>query len=1064
MKIKSHSTFFCSRKKLLLTILNSFILLCFTSVSGLPTNTKDSENKINEITQQLQLTGVVTDSNGQPLPGANILEKGTSNGVQADFDGNFSIKVSSQKSILVVSYMGFTSKEISINNQKSLTITLEESISTLDEVVVVGFGTQKASTVVSAVSQVTGEQLNVEKRPVTNGYSALIGAVPGLVLSNNNGSPGALPSISVRGTSSLNDNGMLVIIDNFEGSLADIDPQTIESVSVLKDASAVAIYGARGANGVLLVTTKRTGKDKKSSISYNFNSSIQTKPELPTTLNSLEYMEFQNKIVPGTWDQSALDLANSGFYPDTNWADELYENFALQQSHNLTFTGGSENTGYLMSASYLTQDGLAIGDDKYERLNLRLKIDTDITKWLSTGVNALISNTADTNVNSIGSVAVRGLPFFPVKTVDGLWVDNGTSNSETNHVANAASGSFNKSDTDRINLQLYAKLNPVKGLSLEERVSIIKTNSNARNWYNTYDRVALDPLDPDSYTNPDSVNRTYFDGSTEARSLTLTSFTSKTIRSLTSLTYELGKGKHNAKAFLAMQTETGENQTLQTGRESFLFDNIIALGQGQIINTSIGGLGNSETRAGNASTLSYFGRFNYSFDNKYLIEASFRRDGSSYFTKNNQFAFFPSVAVGWVASKEKFLSNVDFIQQLKFRASYGTAGSDGGLGSVTQQLVSFDATGYPIGGETAPRIFVSNFVNPNLVWETSTIFNIGVDASLFKGKLQFEADYFNNKRSDILALIQGTAYEYGFGDAQGNPYDVESWGWELNATHKNKIGNLSYKVSGNISNYDNKITRITEDALNPNFQVGQSVNDRYGLVTDGFFDSQDELDSYVATDGVTAINQSGVGGSYIGGYKYVDQLTIDTDGDGIMDAADGIINGDDRIIIDKNSDTNLNFGFNIGVSYKNLSLSARFYGTFDNNQYWNDNSVTQPFLGNSVPYSYQLDYWSPTNTNAIFPVPLDLSNQTYSTSIDRMIIDAEYIKLQNVTLNYDFDQKILSKLSFIKSMNIYLSMENLGVVWTNSPVFDEGWDPELGVSNVDYPLPFTTAIGLNVKF
>ncbi|SFD52611.1 TonB-linked outer membrane protein, SusC/RagA family [Algibacter lectus] len=1064
MKIKLKNFSFYRKKEHLSFFLSVLVFSCVSASYGLePIKSVESKKTTNYLQQQVK--GLITDVNGQPIPGVNIVEKGTTNGVQSDFDGGFFISPSNENAVLVFSFVGFLTKEIPIGNQTDITVILEEDISQLDEVVIVGFGSQKSSKVVSSIAQVTAEELKIDQRPVTSGYSALIGAVPGLVLSNNNGSPGAVPNISIRGTSTLNDGTLLIIIDGFEGSLSDIDPQSIESVSVLKDASAVAVYGARGANGVLLVTTKRTNRDEKVAVSYNFSSSIQSKPDLPSTLNSLEYMEFQNTVEPGKWDDTALDLARSGFYPDTNWADELYENTALQQSHNLTLTGGSKNTGYLMSASYLTQDGLSLGDDKFERLNLRLKIDTDVTDWLTVGVNALISNRTDTSVITVTGSNVRGLPFFPVQSEDGLWVGNGSS-ANSNHVADAGSGSFDTTDLDRVNLQLFAQLKPVKGLTIEERVSIIKTNSLRRDWDNIYDIVTFDASDPDSYTNPDSANRTYINGLTQDRRLSLTSFTGKTIRSLTSATYDFEKGKHAAKAFAAIQTETGEDEAFQAARTGFFFDNILSLSLGDIADADVGNsTGNAETRNGNETTLSYIGRLNYSFDDKYLIEAAFRADGSSYFLESNQWAYFPSVAVGWVASKENFLSNANFISLLKFRASIGQAGDDGGLGAVTQQLVNFSAGGYPIGGTIGSSLNVATFVNPDLVWETSTITNIGVDASLFGGKFQFELDYFDNKRKDILSNIEGTAYEYGFGDAQGNPYDLQSWGWELNLTHKNKIGDFGYRVSGNISSYDNKITRIQEDSTDPDFQVGLSANNRLGYVTDGFFDDANEVAANVSSDGATLIDQSGVGGSDVGDFKFVDQLTVDTDGDGTMDASDGIINGDDRIIIDSNSDTNFNFGFNLGFSYKNLSLSARFYGALDNNQYLNTTNASQPFLGDAVPFSYQTDVWSSTNTNALYPAltttgPL----QDWNLGVDHLIIDAEYIKLQNITLNYDFGQDILSKISFIKSMNLYVSAENLGVIWTNSPLYDSGWDPELGVSAVQYPLPFTTAVGLNIKF
>ena len=1068
MKIKSKFAFDSLLNKHFAMRLTIAMLLLHTFAISYANTNKDDFNKTYDI--QSQITGTVTDADGIPLVGASIIEKGTTNGVQTDFEGNYNITTTSVDAVLVVSYIGYLNKEITVGANSIINVTLEEDVANLDEVVVVGFGTQKSSRVVSSVVQVTNEELQVDERPVTNVIAALQGSAPGLVIRNNNGSPGSTPSFQIRGASTLNDTDVLVIVDGFEGSLRDVDPQTIESVSVLKDASASAVYGARGANGVLLITTKNTGRDRKTSINYNFNTSIQSKPRLPQTLNSIDYLEFQNLADPGRWGEETLDLARSGFFPDTVWSDELYENIAIQQSHNLTLTGGSANTGYLLSASYLTQDGLAVGDDQFERLNLRLKIDTDINDWFTIGANALISNTTDNDIPIITGTNIRGLPLFPTVSSDGFFVSNGTTDAFGNVVAQASSGSFTETDTDRVNLQLYAQVKPFKGLVLEERVSIIKTNSLVRDWTNVFDIVEFNALEPDTYTNTNAPGNTNFiEASPDSRELNLLSFTSQEIRTLTSLTYNFEKEKHSAKVFLGFQTETGEDEQFITGRQNFLFDNIIALDQGQVINNNIGGsIGNTETRFGNATTLSYIGRLNYTFDNKYTLEAAFRRDGTSFFTENNKWGFFPSVALGWVISNEKFLENVSFVDQLKFRGSYGASGDDGPLGSVTQQLVNFNASGYPIGGEIASRINIPNFVNPNLIWETATILNVGIDASLFRGKFQFQADYFENNRTDIVSLINTTAFEFGFGDAQGNPFDVKSWGWELSATHKNKIGDFNYSISANISDYDNEITRLTEDAEAPNFQEGQSISDRFGYVTDGFFDSEEEIAANLADDGVTLIDQSSVNGrptANVGDFKYVDQITVDTDGDGIPDARDGIINNDDLVVIEENSAANFNFGLNLNVGYKNLSLSARFYGVFYNKQWLNEPNSAQPFLGGSVPFTYQTDVWSPTNTNALFPVLRNVAPlQGYNTTVNHLLIDAEYLKLQNITLNYDFSNEVLDKLSFIKAMNLYVSAENIGVIWTNSELFDQGWDPELGVNAVDSPLAFTTSIGINIKF
>ncbi|RTE55088.1 SusC/RagA family TonB-linked outer membrane protein [Arenibacter aquaticus] len=1014
---------------------------------------------------QFQVSGTIIDTEGMPLPGASIVEKGTSNGTQTDFDGNFDLAVKDQNAVLVVSYLGFSTKEVSLAGQSQLNITLEESAAGLDEVVVVGFGTQKSSKVISAVAQVTNEQLNIEERPVTSVQGALLGAVPGLKGSFGSGSPGATPNLSIRGTSTLNNASLLVIIDGFEGSLTDINPQSIESVSVLKDAAAVAVYGARGANGVLLVTTKNTSRNEKVSVAYNMSNSIQTPSRLPGLLNSMELMEFSN-VAAGEgneiFGEDVLQLARENFYPDTNWADALYKDLAVQQSHNLSIVGGSEKTGYLIGAGYLDQEGLSLGSDEFKRLNLRIKVDTDVTDWLTTGINALISNRKTTSVPIAGSANVRGLPFYPVTSVDGLWVDKGNPG-EVNPVAQAASGSFNEVDKDAINLQLYAKIKPFKNLVFEERVSIIKENQNTRNWTNVYDYVTFDFTDPDSYTNPDSANRTYVYGSPEARSLTLTSEGNYNFRTLSTLNYNLDSDVHSLGVLLGFQSETGEYEMFRAGRTGFLLDNVIDLSLGEIADPTIGGgLGTTSSRGGNETTLSYFGRVTYDYKSRYLMEASFRVDGSSFFLDNNRYGFFPAVSVGWNVAKEPFFSNVEFVDQFKLRASYGVSGDDSGVGASSIQLVNLNVSGYPIGGEIAPSLVLGSTSSQDLKWETATTLNLGLDASIWKGKLQFSAEYFNSNREDILDFVV-TPTEFGFGSVPANLYSARSWGWEFSATHKNKIGDVNYWVSANISDYDNEITDVAGNET-IDFAVGQSISDRLGYVTDGFFDSQDEIDGYVGADGTTVIDQSNVGGAYVGGFKYIDQPTIDTDGDGVMDTGDGAITADDRVIIDKNSAVNLNFGLNLGLQYKGLTLSARFYGALDNNQWWSGADAHEPFLGSGNAYSFQLDYWSPDNPNALFPTPQGTGIQGYTSGVTHFIQDNEYIKLQNVTLSYDFGKKLLDRISFVDKLNLVLSLENVGTIWTNSPAYDYGWDPELGVGLLDYPLPMTTSLGLNVRF
>jgi len=1022
------------------------------------------EQKIDKNSEHMQqvINGTILDENGNPLPGANIIEKGTTNGVQTNFDGNFSITVSNN-AILVISYIGYASQEITVGSQTNITVQLIEDAAALDEVVVVGFGEQSVRKVTAAISQVSAEELGITERPVTNIETALVGSLPGLVGFNANGSPGENPNFSIRGASTLNNNNanVLVIIDDFEGTLADVNPQDIETVTILKDAAAVAVYGARGANGVLLVTTKKTRRNNKVDINYNFNGSFQSRGNIAETLTARELVAFENIAVTGDptgggdpsapYSQTVIDLAESGFYPETQWPDALYNGSAFQQSHNFSAQGGSEKTGYLLSAGSLQQNGLITGGDNFKRLNLRLKIDTDITDWLTVGTNTVITNRIRNQVPVSIANELLGSPFFPVQTVDGIFVQKGSAG-EANPIALAQSGSFTKTVDDAINLQLYAKVKPFKNFWIEERVSFIKNNANIREFDNVYDFVSLNLEDPDSYTNPDSPNRGFVAGIPDARRLVLTSTSDYRVTALTRLNYNLNIGDHNFGALLGFQIIQGQSEGFRTGRQGFLLDEPLDLSLGQTTTpvplfsdeTVFDPLGNTSFRGGNATTLSYFGRFNYDYKGRYIAELSFRYDGSSRFLDNNRYGFFPSASLAWNVGEESFISNIDAVDRLKLRLSYGIAGDDSGIERSVLQFANVDVTGFPFGGQIQPGIFLGDPASNDLTWETATIFNAGLDFSLWRGKFQLSTEFFVNNRDDILDFAI-TPTEFGFGNVPANLYSVKSWGWEFDFTHRNSISkDFSYWLNANLAYYDNEITDLA-GRQSPELAVGQSINQRLGFETDGFFDNQAEIDA-------VPIDQSGVGGTSIGGFKYVDQNN------------DGVIDADDRVILTRNSDDNLLLGFNIGASYKSLSLSARFYGSLDRTQWWNEADAHEPFLNGTNAFTYQTNFWSQDNPNAFFPIPQGNGIQGYNSDISGFIFDNDFIKLQNITLAYDFNDDILRQLGFLSSLNLTLSIENIGTIWTNSPISDSGWDPELGAGLVQYPLPVTTSIGLNVGF
>ena len=634
---------------------------------------KKAPSKI-DIKQSYDISGTIADLSGQPLPGANILEKGTSNGTQTDFDGKFSLSVSNSNAILVISYLGFKTKEVSINNQATLAVVLEEDTASLDEIVVIGYGTQSSKNVTQSVVQVNAEDLDVDKRPVANLQNALVGSAPGLnVIQSSGGRLGGGINIRVREASALGTRDALILIDGFAGNITDINPNDIASVSILKDAAATSIYGARGANGVVLVTTKNTKKNEKLSLTYSYSHSFQSPAKTADLLNAEEFIEFANEAefnegvrngqdplsITPIFSDEMLQRARDGFYPNTNWIEELYSETASQVSHNLTINGGSEKTGYTVGMGILDQDGLLVGPDNLKRYNLRLKIDSDITDWLTLGVNASYTSRITDNVPNLEGNSSRGRPFFPVRLSDGRFVDKGAAVGNPNAIGRALSGSFDRNERDALNLQLYGKITPIKNLTLEQRVSITKRNNFRRIWNNPFEVTILDEL------TLDEVSTTPIQ-STD-RNIELRGSSGYSINNLTTLTYDYSiNNEHNFEAFLGFQSNEGEFQEVRASRFNFVLDNVQDLTRGLEIN----GLGNNSERAFDRATISYFGRLTYNYKSKYLLAASFRNDESSNFGSNNRSGFFPAASIGWNIDQENFLKD-SFITGLKLKASWG---------------------------------------------------------------------------------------------------------------------------------------------------------------------------------------------------------------------------------------------------------------------------------------------------------------------------------------------------------------------------------------------------------
>ncbi|MEL7117940.1 MAG: SusC/RagA family TonB-linked outer membrane protein, partial [Bacteroidota bacterium] len=1007
--------------------------------------------------------GTITSEDGEPLIGATVMVQESGQGTVTDIDGTFSISVPDEgNATLEVSYIGYQTQIVQVGDQTELNIILTSTLTELNEVIVVGYGTQLNSKVSAAVDQIEVEELEIDKRPVSNLESSLVGSIPGLILNQTSGQLGANVGIQVRAASALEDKNALILVDGFESSIDNINPYDIASVTILKDAASTAIYGARGANGVVLITTKNTSRDQKPSITLNSNVAWQQPVTTADQPNSLEWMSFFNEAelaeasisdpdfdpstFTPTFTQADLDRAASGFYPETNWIEELYNETAFQSSNNLTLSGGTQKVGYLMGLGYLNQDGTTQGEDNLERLSLRLKLDADVTDWLTVGTNIFNAYQEINNVPLSTGNGLRGQPFFPVQLnsgeLAGTYVFKGSTSAAENPIAAANSGSFNNVKLDELNLQLYGQVKPIDNLMIEGRVSYFNLNNDQLVWNNPYEYIILDFEDLEPNGNPVPF-------ASSDRSLANRTSRTNRINTLLTANYDLSlTGGHNLNALVGLQTTEGETTSFSAERFDFILDNLPSLNLG----AQIEGFGNDASFANDRSTISYFSRLSYDLNSKYLLEFNFRADASSNFVKN-KWGFFPAVSAGWNVHLEDFMKDLDFISGLKLRASWGINGDDGTLNGVETAIT--DLAGIAFGGNIQPTIQLSNAVNPDLTWETSEKLNFGLFLELLQGKIYFNGDYFIDNRSDIITF-QLTSAESGLGGVLDNVYDAKTWGYELGLGYRDNFGKFGVNAGFNLSYYNSEITSGEGDApLNTdpeNYQIeGSPIRGVwYGWETNGYFNSAAEVESYnVDQSGV--VTQGDDLGRYVGGFRYVDQ-----NGDGVIDA-------DDRVILRDDAVDNYRIGGNLALSYSGFTLSTRIYGVLSAYEWWNSGSVLNAYTSGGIgPYNYQRDTWRADNTDSEFPL-VYLNNRPYEPNVSGLIKDRAFIKIKNVNLSYSFDQKVLNKLGWIKGLDLYVSFENLGVLWSNFPAEEFNFDPEFGATSFNYPLPLKTSVGLNIS-
>ncbi|MFV0248042.1 MAG: SusC/RagA family TonB-linked outer membrane protein [Tenacibaculum sp.] len=1030
--------------------------------------------------QKTTITGKVTDSNGVPLPGANIVEKGIANGAQADFNGNFSISVANQNTVLIISYIGFITQEISVSGQNNITVVLKENTSLLEEVVIVGFGTQKKENLTGAVQSVEFNKV-ISDRPLSNSAIGLQGTIPGLVITSNSGEPGAEGvGINLRGFTSINGGSPLILVDNVPVSLNDINPQDIKTVTVLKDASATSIYGARAAFGVILISTKRPQGDKIS-FEYSATTSFSEPTQILKKASPIEFVTAMKDWGRNPYWALGEDIAtwldfleqynaNPNNFPEgfvikdgiryrleeNDHVKDFYSDPGFASIHNISLGQVTDKSSYRLSLGYTTENGIMVSSaDKFERYNINTFLKSKLTDNLTAEFNMYYRNSNKLRPRAQYNDIVK------IRTFEGQGLFEEPDGTLTPYDTPSNIVSLEKPTEDLVrNLRLFGKLtyNLLPGFKLTGEYSF-QTNNFERYVVNLDPRyIRFDRLAPaggfaenTSYSNTQS-NSVY-------KATNIYANFDKTI------------GKNHNFNLLA-----GFNYEQQEGKS-------VIVSRGTLINPELPSISGA-TQPINANdsfyewaVAGYFGRFTYNYKSKYFLEVNGRYDGSSRFLKGNNFGFFPSASVGWNISNESFMEKINFVSLFKLRASYGEVGN---------QIVLFPGTQiqnyYPAIPTFAP--FTIGYINPNtnqntvslgvpglisdgFTWETVRTTNFGIDLNLFNNKFTSSLDIFKRETLNMITSGPELPSIIGATPPTANAADLETTGFDLSITWSDRIGeNFTYQIGFNLHDNKSIITKFpgNENNLLNQFYVGQNINEIWGFVTDGYYTEADYVDG--------SLSENLTGGTLLDGVPSYQGISEnpgdikykDLNGDGIIFTGNNTLEdpGDRKII--GNSNRRFQYGFNVTFGYKNFDMSV-FGNGVGKRDIWLGNPAFWPLLdqfGNV--FKHQLDYWTPDNQNAYYPRNYSFDGSNYGNSRrvqTKYLQNGSYLTIKNITMGYNFPLSILDKLSLTK-LRVSISSENL-FLFDHLP---DGLHPEfanLG-SGAAYPFQRKYALGVNIGF
>jgi TonB-linked SusC/RagA family outer membrane protein len=1051
------------KKLVRITTLSVFLLFTGIGIAGAHVNSSETS----ELQQQkIRITGTVVDQTGEPVPGANIVEKGvTGNGTISDADGKFGLDVS-PAATLIISYIGHITQEIVVGNQTQLQIVLQEDLLNLEEVVVVGYGTQKKVNMTGAVSSIDMSKL-AESRPITSLSAGLAGLAAGVFVNQSGGRPGYDgATIRVRGQGTLNNSDPLIVIDGAVGDMNNVNPQDVESISILKDAASSSIYGSRAANGVILITTRR-GREGSAKVMYNgYLASQNVANRLNVVSNYAEYMELYNEgmrnsgLAP-TFSQAKIDEwrqagdSDPVRYPNTDWQDIAFGQGWLQ-NHTLSISGGTDKIHYFVSGNLLQNQGI-LENSGYDRISARSKLEANVKPWLTIGVNAYgyrgKADLGQDDENRGWAYLIATTPGMHFRAPDGRY--GGVNNSEddvqsaNNNLLRAMNSVKGDKTTNKLVSRFFGQLKPLKGLSIE--------GSFTYDFQNTY--RYQQPVFIDLWNFYDNVIQTSGTGRTS-----VTNADEKWTRYQMDgiVRYETNLNRLNIQAMLGASQEAYRYNWFTASKLDLTSAELTELNAATADASATGNYTNWAMH-------SYFGRLALNWDEKYLLEANLRIDQSSRFAPGStRRGIFPSFSAGWRISEEDFLKGSSWINNLKLRLSHGGLGNNT-LGSNRDNDGNYSwqrfyaAQNYVLNNAVQIGFAQTALSNALLTWETTYVSNLGFDFGLLKSRLNGSIDVFVKNTEGILIDLPAPLVHGNASIPKKNTAKVRNTGTELNLTWNDKIGEVNYFVGGNFSYIKNKVTKFkgSESSISGTNMIleGEPINIQYLLQVDRLIQTDEDLAIVQAMVDANPNAFTSYRRPEKGDFLYKDVSGIGEDGlpDGIPD---GRITDADRVKVGNGTNPTTTYGFNFGFNWKSFDFSCLLQGIGGLKVYWDgvDGAAFWPQVrrGNMLNKTITDGRWYEGRTDATYPRLLEYSDSRNRVASDFWLQDKSYMRVKNIQLGYTLPRHLSQKI-LMETFRIYAGIDN-ALTFTNY----QGLDPE--VSGTKYPTIRTTTFGINLTF